>query len=169
MSNSSHIMSLSEAKIQAQILLKNINSSDSELNTAALAVINDYLNSIGLNLAADKIQLKHCLACIASQYGFNSWANCKFYFEHTQLTAFTPRGGFFNQWFSNYQEAKEILKTSGGYLLPYQQQFFICEGGYIDYLGLNPADPNWEKIGYNWVEPQDIGAWQELNRHYTQR
>ncbi len=167
MNNSSRIISLSEAKIQAQILLKNLNSTESELKTVAVAKIDNYLNRIGLTLTADKIQLKHCLACIADQYGFDSWANCKFYFEQTQLTAFTPRGGFFNQWFSNYSEAKQILKDSKGYLLPYRQQFFICESGYIEYLSLNPADPNWEKIGYNWVEPQDISAWQELNNAYV--
>lgn len=110
---------------------------------------------------------KHCLGCFAADYGFTNWANYKFYFEHSQLSKFIPQGGFFNQWFSNYKEAKSILKASGGYLLPYNEQFFICERGYIEYLGLNPDDENWNKIAYNWVEPEDVSAWQKLNQAYV--
>lgn len=167
MNNSSRIISLSEIKIQAQILLKKINSSDHKLKADALAKIAGYLKSINLELAAEDIQLKHCLGYFAADYGFANWANYKFYFEHSQLSKFIPQGGFFNQWFSNYREAKAILKASGGYLLPYQQQFFICERGYIEYLGLNPDDENWRKITYNWVEPENLGAWQELNQAYA--
>lgn len=166
MNNSSRIISLSEIKIQAQILLKKINSSDHKLKADALAKIAGYLKSINLELSAEDIQLKHCLGCLAADYGFANWANCKFYFEHSQLSKFIPQGGFFNQWFSNYKEAKSILKTSGGYLLPYNEQFFICERGYIEYLGLNPDAEDWNKIAYNWVEPEDIRAWQKLNQAY---
>lgn len=169
MSNSSRIISLAEAKIQAQILLKQLNSSNTELKSVATGKINSYLKTVNLELTSDKIQLKHCLAYIADHYGFKNWASCKFYFEQTQLTVFTPRGGFFNQWFSSYREAKQILEQSGGYLLPYKNQFFICESGYIEYLGLNPEDPKWAKIAYNWVEPEDTGAWQELNSAYNCR
>lgn len=167
MNNSSRIISLSEIKIQAQILLKKINSSDHKLKADALAKITDYLQSINLELTTENIQLKHCLGYFAADYGFANWANFKFYFDHSQLTKFVPQGGFFNQWFSNYKEAKAILKASGGYLLPYQHQFFICERGYIEYLGLNPDDANWRKIACNWVEPEDIVAWHELNQAYT--
>lgn len=167
MNNSSRIISLSEIKIQAQILLKKINSSDLEIKAEALAKIIGYLQSINLKLTAEDIQLKHCLGHFAADYGFANWANYKFYFEHSQLSKFTPQGGFFNQWFSNYREAKAILKASGGYLLPYQHQFFICERGYIEYLGLNPDDDNWRKIAYNWVEPENLSAWQELNQAYA--
>lgn len=167
MNNSSRIISLSEIKIQAQILLKNINSSDHKLKADALAKIAGYLGKINLALATEDIQLKHSLAYLADDYGFANWANYKFYFEHSQLSKFIPQGGFFNQWFSNYKEAKAILQATGGYLLPYKQQFFICERGYIEYLRLNPDDENWRKIAHNWVEPEDFSAWQELNQAYA--
>jgi hypothetical protein len=166
MNNVSRTFSLSEAKIQAQILLKNINPNHGELSKEALAKIQQYLNRHNINLALPDLQLKHCLAYIAYVYGFASWANLKFYFERTKLTKFTPRGGFFNQWFSNYNEAKAILLKAGGYLLPYKNHFFICERGYIDYVGLDPEDSHWDKIGNNWVEPINITAWEELEQKY---
>ncbi len=115
------------------------------------------------------IQLKHTLAVIANEYGFNDWTRLKNYFTLTGLTQFEPNGGaFFNQWFSNYKEAKQILLQSGGYLLPYKNQFFICESGYIEYIGLDKDDTDWTAINYNWIEPGDMEAWQRLNNLHMQ-
>jgi len=166
MNNLSKPFSLNEAKIQAQILLKNLNSLDKNLaqqakeRLAGLQLLSDNFNS-------DKIQLKHALAVIANEYGFNSWTNLKNYFTLTGLTKFEPNGGgFFNQWFSNYKEAKQILLSGKGYLLPYKNQFFICESGYIEYIGLDSHAPDWQDINYNWIEPSDIQAWQRLSNLY---
>jgi hypothetical protein len=29
-------------------------------------------------------------------------------------------------------------------------------------LGLDPADPDWERIGWDWVRPKDADAWEKL-------
>ena len=29
-------------------------------------------------------------------------------------------------------------------------------------LGLDPEDPDWERIGHDWVRPQDREAWTRL-------
>jgi hypothetical protein len=29
-------------------------------------------------------------------------------------------------------------------------------------LGLDPADPDWERIGWDWVRPRDADAWERL-------
>lgn len=55
MNNSSRIISISEIKIQAQILLKKINSSEPQLKADTLAKIASYLKSINLALAAEDI------------------------------------------------------------------------------------------------------------------
>ncbi|MDD3267078.1 MAG: hypothetical protein PHC75_07870 [Burkholderiales bacterium] len=159
MNNLSRPFSLNEAKIQAQILLKTISSSDQNLSQQAQKRLSN-LQFYDLR----RIQLKHTLAVIANEYGFSSWLNLKNYFSLTGLTKFNPNGGgFFNQWFSSYLDAKQMLQKTGGYLLPYKNQFFICESGYIEYLGLDKLASDW----HNWIEPVDIDAWQRLNDLYV--
>lgn len=165
MNNLSRPFSLNEAKIQAQILLKSLSSPDENLIKQA----QQRLNNIQLSFDnSDRIQLKHALAIIANEYGFSSWLGLKNYFLLTGLTKFEPTvGGFFNQWFSSYSEAKQMLQQTEGYLLPYKTQFFICESGYIQHLGLNEQIADWQAINYNWIEPADMEAWQRLNTLYV--
>ena len=56
----------------------------------------------------------------------------------------------------------QALEEIPGYLLPYRHQFVICESAGIDALGLDPDDPDWERIGYDWVRPSDPAAWARL-------
>jgi hypothetical protein len=69
---------------------------------------------------------------------------------------------FLNRWFTTYDQARAALESEGGYLLPYKNQFFITEAGAIRELGLDPEDPDWELIGWDWVRPNDRAAWQRL-------
>ncbi len=34
-------------------------------------------------------------------------------------------------------------------------------------FGFEPGDPDWAKIGFNWVEPADPVAWQRLYKKWT--
>ena len=167
MNNLSRPFSLNEAKIQAQILLKNISSADDNLaQQASKRLSNLQLVLDGSN--SNKIQLKLALVIIANEHGFSSWVNLKNYFSLTGLTKFEPyKGGFLNQWFSLYGDAKAVLQQTGGYLLPYKNQFCICESGYIEYIGLNEQISDWQNINYNWIEPADMEAWQRLNNIYV--
>ncbi len=67
-----------------------------------------------------------------------------------------------SRWFTSYEEARTSLEKEGGYLLPYQQQFFITEPEGIRELGLDPADPDWELIGWDWIRPGNREAWERL-------
>lgn len=67
-----------------------------------------------------------------------------------------------NRWFRSYEEASASLKSEGGYLFPYKDQFFITEQEGIRALGLDPDDKDWEKIGRDWVRPLDVEAWERL-------
>lgn len=69
-----------------------------------------------------------------------------------------------NRWFTSYEEARAFLENEGGYLLPYKRQFFITEGEGIRELGLDPNDPDWALIGWDWVQPKDSDAWERLNQ-----
>ena len=168
MNNSLRIFNLDEAKIQAQILLKQATVSDQIISHLAAQRFLPVLQKQNLSLLPHEFQLKHALAVIAHEHGFENWTNLKNYFTTTSKSIFTPQGGFFNQWFSKYAEAKQMLSQSGGYLLPYKNQFFICEAGFIEYVGLNAQASEWQKIGYNWVEPQDFSTWQILKDKYEQ-
>ena len=69
---------------------------------------------------------------------------------------------FLNRWFTTYEEARASLESEGGYLLPYGSQFFVTVDGAIRELGLDPQDPDWARIGWDWVRPADLEAWERL-------
>ena len=69
---------------------------------------------------------------------------------------------FLNRWFSNYGAARKSLEDEGGFLLPYQKHFFVCEADVIEAMGLEPDDPDWERIGRDCVRPVDSEAYQRL-------
>jgi len=69
---------------------------------------------------------------------------------------------FLNRWYANYEEARKSLDSDGGFLLPYQKHFFICQPEVISALGLDPNDPDWEAIGYDCARPLDASAFERL-------
>jgi len=69
---------------------------------------------------------------------------------------------FLNRWFSSYEAARSSLESDGGFLLPYEKHFFVCESDVISAMGLEPDDPDWEKIGRDCVSPADAAAFQRL-------
>jgi len=71
-------------------------------------------------------------------------------------------GVFLNRWFTGYEEARAAREADGGYLFPYKNQFFVTDAGAVRELGLDPADPDWELIGWDWVHPRDSNAWERL-------
>jgi hypothetical protein len=123
----------------------------------------------------ESICRKHALAVIALENNYASWADLKRQLEqrekrdaiksNNRYSPLYPRrcGGFINAWYANYEAARDHLAKSEGYLLPYKGHFFICQRGYIEALGLDPDDRDWELIGRDWVKPADRGAWERLN------
>ena len=71
---------------------------------------------------------------------------------------------FLNRWFASYEEARASLDSEGGFLLPFNGQFFVTVEAAIRELGLDPADPDWERIGWDWVRPQDVETWGRLRQ-----
>jgi len=63
-----------------------------------------------------------------------------------------------NQWFIDYEEAAQALQQGGGYLLPYRKQFFVTSREAVAELGLDPGDPDWQRIGFDWIRPRDAEA-----------
>ena len=75
-------------------------------------------------------------------------------------------GGYLNLWFATYAEAKTHLQSEGGFLLPYKNQFFICNATYMKQIGFDPDDPDWKRIGSDWVQPSNQIAWQRLYKKW---
>jgi hypothetical protein len=69
---------------------------------------------------------------------------------------------FLNHWFSTYDEARQARESKGGFLLPYKSHFFVCESEVIRAMGLEPDDPDWEKIEWDCARPVDVQAFRRL-------
>ncbi len=162
--------SLRECKVRASILLKELLSPDASRATRAaerLRVLPAFARLSAGELLARKesVRRKHALAVIAHEHGHASWAELKQALGEEappQLdteTFFTGNGGvFLNRWFSSYEEALASLRSAGGYLFPFREQFFITDAGFLAALGVDPSDADWARMGFNWVEPLDAAA-----------
>ncbi|WP_051680627.1 hypothetical protein [Vibrio rhizosphaerae] len=74
-----------------------------------------------------------------------------------------------NVWCPTYDDAKAYLDTHKGfYLLQFKGQCFLAQAPHIEGLGLNPQDPDWEKIGRDWVKPKDPEAKSRLREKLQQ-
>jgi len=81
----------------------------------------------------------------------------------TEPAMYVPRmDAFLNHWYKTYDEAKTDLDRDGGFLFPYGSQFFVTTASAIRELGLDPDDPDWEEIGWDWVQPKNPGAKERL-------
>ena len=68
---------------------------------------------------------------------------------------------FLNRWYSTYEDARQARERHGGFLLPYKNHFYVCQADVIQALGLDPEDPDWEKIKWDAARPAEAEA---LNR-----
>ncbi len=158
---------LYEGKIKASLLLKNLRSSEQE---TALTAANRFLilpqfstlEATDIVSQSKAIQLKHALAVIALENGNEDWTSYKR--KITEEDCLYPQtwSSHFNTWYARYDEAKEHLTKTGGYLLRYRRHYFICEIGYIQALGLSEFEEEWERIGYDWVQPADKESWNRI-------
>lgn len=69
---------------------------------------------------------------------------------------------YLNLWFPDYETAREARARDGGFLFPYRHHFFVAAEGAVRELGLDPHDPDWERIGWDWARPADRDAWERL-------
>lgn len=159
--NKSHKpFNLVEAKVKSSILLKSLHGADAQKAAKRFKCLPEFANLSIEDILQKDIKRKHALAVIAIENGFQSWADLKMQIHFII-------GGYLNLWFANYFEAKSHLESAGGFLLPYKHQFFICNANYIKQIGFDPDDPDWNKIGFDWVKPADKKAWQRLYKKWS--
>jgi hypothetical protein len=158
--------SMAEYRIQARRLLGQLRRTDSEEAADNAAARFRGLRSFSEKSLAEisrDAQLKHALTVIAVEHGYASWIELK---DATKTARPPMYAGemdvFLNRWFVSYAEARASLEAEGGFLIPYRNQFFVCEESAIRVLGLDPEDTDWERIGHDWVTPRDRQAWRRL-------
>ena len=162
---------IEELKTRAEILHRRVSAGDAEARARlrALAELRR-ADDAAIETAAGTIQRKHCLAIVAREVGFASWEHAlgvlrgdagerdfgaMLYGERTSATL--------NAWYADYETAHEHLVTARArgeevFLLVYKTQFFVAERGFVEGLGLDPADPDWRALGHDWARPTDAAA-----------
>lgn len=160
-----------ELKTRAEILHKRIAAGDpaARARLRALAELRK-VDDEALAAAAADTQRKHCLAVVAREAGFASWEHALrvlrgdaderdfgslLYDDQTSATL--------NAWYADYDEARSHLleRRSRGeavYLLAYRRQFFLTDQDFVERLGFDPRDPDWEAMRFDWARPADVAA-----------
>ena len=156
-----------ELKIRAEILHKRITARDSHA-LKRLRLLAAFRRSSDEDLVkiAPTIRRRDCLTTIAAELGFANWPQAKNALTgQGQTTDFgtllcprTLAGGHINRWFARYEEAAEARGACQGYLLAYRRQYLVVDRYYVEDLGLDPEDADWETIGFDWVRPRSLAA-----------
>ncbi len=153
-------------KSSAQKLHRQAQSSDAAA-MARLRVLKN-LRQLDDEAFPTAVKRRHCLTTLAREMGFSGWP------QAVQVLSGKADGDFgtllcpprctahWNVWSADYDEAASIRAETGGYLLAYRNQFVVVDAHYIRTLGLDPDDPDWEKIRRDWARPGDSAARRRL-------
>ena len=165
-----------ELKVRAELLHHAVRASEAAAieRLRALAELRR-ADDDALRAAAPGIQRKHCLVAVAREAGFDSWDHARRVLEGdpsevdfgTILCSKLGSAGFLNHWFATYEEARAVHAgmtddAARGYLLAYKRHFFIATREFIETLGLDPDDPDWEAMGWDWARPRNREARRRL-------
>jgi hypothetical protein len=107
------------------------------------------------------IRRRDCLAVLAAEMGFASWPQAKRVLSGLDATDFgrllCPNrcGGHLNLWYKTHEEAARVREGRRGWLLGYRHQFLVVDRYYIETLGLDPDDPDWTAIDFDWARRED--------------
>jgi hypothetical protein len=163
-------LALIETKIQAKKLLKSLPNDN-----ALQQVLKKHLQKLAIT-KLDELKLKHCLTIVSQQLGFINWHQAQSVLsgdnKHADKinmgTFFYPQScdSFINEWFSNYDQARELLikKPKSKWLLPYKNQFLIVGQTYIEQFNLNAECLFlWRDIQHDMVRSYNTLAWDKLS------
>jgi len=112
-----------------------------------------------------ELRRRHCLSVIARELGFTGWSHAAAVLSGRPVddfgTMLYPKelgATFWNVWSASYDEARQIRKEHGGYLLAYKKHFFIVDRYFIEAIGIDPDDEDWTRIRRDWARPGDLAA-----------
>ncbi|XXX79340.1 hypothetical protein WMF30_11250 [Sorangium sp. So ce134] len=166
-----------ELKTRAELLHKRLASNDAEA-LARLRALPELARAdeAALAAAAAGIRRKHCLAVVARECGFSSWERARLALAgepgapELGTLLYGRDGAVLHHWFATYDEARAHLEAlpeaPRSVLLTYKRHFFVADGAFLASLGLDPDDPDWRAIGWDWARPADLAA---RSRLYAKR
>lgn len=155
---------LARHRAKAHLLLTALRGSDPARARAVatrLRRLRSFAHRDAAELLADRtaVRLKHLLTLVAVEAGHASWPALVRAHDAAAPNMWVPQHGvLLNRWFADHDDARASLREQGGYLLPFRDQFFITERAGIEALGLDPDDPDWTAIGFDFVAPDDGAA-----------
>ena len=157
---------IGELKIRAEIFHKQVKAHDL-LCLKRLRVLAGRRRSTDEQLLemAATIRRRDCLTVIANEWGFPDWPQARAALtgqreaiEFGTLLCPVRCCGHINRWYVRYEEAAPVREACHGYLLAYKRQFLVVDGYYIESLGLDPGDADWNELGFDWVRPASAAA-----------
>ena len=107
-----------------------------------------------------EIRRRDCLALLATELGFENWPQAKRALSGEPVpdygTLLYPKrcGGHLNLWFRTHDEAAGVRQTRQGYLLGYRRVFVVVDRFFIESLGLEPNDPDWQTLHFDWTRDE---------------
>ena len=112
---------------------------------------------------AAAVQRRHALTALARELGFRGWPDVVAAFGPEPAAdygtwLYTGGGAYWNIWCASHDEAAAIRADHGGYLLAWRHQLLVVDRDYVTALGLDPDDPDWDRMGRDWVRPADPAA-----------
>jgi hypothetical protein len=149
-------------RAQARILHRTVKTGDRVAIHRVRTI--DELCGLDDDALTQRIRRRHCLATVAREAGFDGWPHLVDVIGGATSgdfgTSLYPAGAdaHWNIWSASYNEAREIRRQHGGYLLAYRRHFFIVDRYFVETLRLDPDDPDWELMGRDWVRPRLAAA-----------
>jgi hypothetical protein len=157
---------IDELKIRARLLRKAIVSRD----TAALARASAAARQRRWTIP-DAWPLALCLNVVSVEAGFDQWNHARIMLGGEAAKG-DDMGSFWydrscaallNHWFADHDDACASLQVhSGRYLFPYGRQFIVADAPFVVAIGLDPAAPEWERIGRDLVGGYGTAEWNAL-------
>ena len=164
---------IDELKSAARILHRRAKAGEPHA-VSRVAGLRD-LRDLDRDSVASEVRRRHALTAIARELGFQAWPQVTAALaaeeeaDYGKLLYPKNADAYWNIWSASHDEASEIRREHGGWLLAYQRHFFIVEPHFIVHLGLDPEDPDWEAIGRDWARPLDLAARNRLYRELIRR
>jgi hypothetical protein len=167
-----------ECAIRASLLLKAARSDDLARATAAaerFRILPSFAALAPTRIVAwrDSLRRKHALAVIAAELGFDSWVAlldaCAATTGPVSMAWLFDAGKsvFLNHWCKTYEEASAIRRETDGFLFSYRDQYVVCTPELLADRGIDAYDPDWNRIGRDWVRPRDRRAFARLADRLT--
>jgi hypothetical protein len=153
-----------ELRTRAEILHHRILRGDHQA-MGRLRILPRFRKATYEELVPASVRRADCLSVLAAELGFATWTQAKLALtgagavqDFGALLCPERCGAHLNLWFRNYADAAAVRETRQGYLLAFHQQYFVVDRWYIESLGLDPADPDWKAMGFDWVRPGSVEA-----------